>query len=87
MQLLHILKKDLRYLRYHFGLYLLLLGWYAWLETRVWFRSTAGLLMGIRDVLAPLLVSIFAIYLIMRLFHSEAIPGDNQFWLTSHIPG
>jgi hypothetical protein len=81
-QLLRILKKDVRYLSYEYGLYLLLLGWYAWLETRVWFGSTASLPIGIRDVLAPVLVSIFAIYLIMRLIHSEAIPGDKQFWLT-----
>jgi len=81
-QLLHILKKDVRHLRYEFGLYLLLLGWYAWLETRVWNFSTHALLIGVRSVLSPLLVTIFAIYLIVRLIHSEAIPGENQFWLT-----
>jgi hypothetical protein len=81
-QLLHILKKDIRHLRYHLGLYLLLLGWYAWLETRVWFSYSDSLLLAARANLVPMLIFIFAIYLITRLTHSEAIPGDNQFWLT-----
>src|SRR4051812_46669514 len=81
-QLLHILKKDLRCLRYEFGMYLLLLCWYAWFETRGWSHSTTTPLMGIGVVLAPFLLSTSGVYLITRLIHSEAVPGDNQFWLT-----
>lgn len=67
-QVLHIFKKDVRYLRFEIGLYLLLLARFAWTET----RSTG----------VEMIVLAACAYLIARVIHAEAIPGTRQFWLT-----
>ena len=65
-QALHVFKKDIRYLRLEICLILALAAGTVW----------------ILNPWAELLLAIGAAYLIARLVHAEAIPGDNQFWVT-----
>ncbi|MEO8128676.1 MAG: hypothetical protein ABJF23_05825 [Bryobacteraceae bacterium] len=65
-QALHILKKDVRFLRLEIGLFLTL---------TVMFGG-----MGMWWIEMPMLFA--AAYLIARVVLGEAIPGANQFWLT-----
>ena len=69
-QALHIFKKDSRYLWPEVSLLLALISTFAWLAGRPlseWIE---------------ILIVIAAAYVIARAIHAEAIPGDNQFWLT-----
>jgi hypothetical protein len=65
-QVFHIFKKDVRYLRIEIGLMLTLMALFASLGA--WW--------------AEFLIVFTAGYLIARVVQAEAIPGDNQFWLT-----
>ncbi len=68
-QALHIFKKDVSYLRYEIGITLL--------------AVVAFILGGIRHV--PVFGAFLPVtwwFLIARLIHAEALPGDRQFWLT-----
>jgi hypothetical protein len=84
-QLLHILKKDIRCFRFEFLIYAALLLYYAWFETHLPVAQITRF-----GVLVPVSLRMFAvaglygfgIFLISRMIHAEAIPGDNQFWLT-----
>jgi len=66
-QALHIFKKDARYLSGEILLVIVLAGVFAWKLAVQW---------------AEILLPIAAVYLIARLIHAEAIPGDRQFWTT-----
>ena len=84
-QLWHILRKDCRYLRFEFLLYALFLGCYTWTETQVVPATSFGREIFVPDTLRLLsAIGMMAVasYLIIRLIHAEAIPGDKQFWLT-----
>jgi hypothetical protein len=74
-QALHIFKKDIRYL-YREIIFLfalaLLFGWWE----RGAARSTDA-----SDAL-QVLYAVAVAYTIARLIHAEAIPGENQFWIT-----
>lgn len=94
-QLVHILKKDIRYTRWELGLYFLLSIAYVWQQVR---RATdiANIqqLFGYGrwasgsqpprspETLFLVLLGLVAVYLIVRVIHAEAIPGDNRFWFT-----
>jgi hypothetical protein len=65
-QLVHIFKKDVRYLRKEISLVLGLTAIFAWKDLQ-WIE--------------PLLIAASA-WLIARLIHAEVIPGDRQFWVT-----
>ena len=70
-QTLHILRKDLRYLWREICLVLALDAMFIWIETHSpdpWW--------------AEMLLTVAAGYLVARLIHAEAIPGDRQFWIT-----
>ncbi len=68
-QALHIFKKDVSYLRYDIGITLL--------------AVVAFILGGIRHVPAfGAFLPVTWWFLIARLIHAEALPGDRQFWLT-----
>ncbi|HWB98749.1 MAG TPA: hypothetical protein VG672_18700, partial [Bryobacteraceae bacterium] len=67
----HIFRKDIRYLRWEIGLALALSGLFVWVEKRAADPSWVELL----------LLGTFC-YLVARLVHQEAIPGDRQFWIT-----
>jgi hypothetical protein len=69
-QALHIFKKDAWHLRWEIGIVLLLAFLLGWTE------RGSGLW------LAEALFSLAASVLIARAVHAEAIPGDNQFWIT-----
>ncbi|HXA56898.1 MAG TPA: hypothetical protein VNU84_05640 [Candidatus Acidoferrum sp.] len=66
-QVLHIFKKDVRYLRAEICLVAALTTILAWKVGQQW---------------AQTLLALAATYLIARLVHAEAIPGDHQFWIT-----
>ncbi len=70
-QALHILKKDTRYLAKELCLMMALVVMFAWTETHI-------LDTGWPQTLLCIGVS----FLIARVIHTEAIPGQNQFWLT-----
>jgi hypothetical protein len=69
-QALHIFKKDVRYLRLEIGIVLALALSLTWTERHP------------GQWLAETLFTLAACALIARLVHEEAIPGDNQFWVT-----
>ena len=89
-QLFHILKKDVRYLRFEFLMYFLFLCFYAWRETYVappaliWGTTpqASGYGNELLQYLSIVLITVATVYLIVRLIHADAIPGDSQFWLT-----
>lgn len=70
-QALHIFRKDVRYLRLEICLVLFLVAVFAWTETHSPDPSWV-------EILLPVAVG----YLIARLIHAEALPGDRQFWIT-----
>src|SRR5579884_1415555 len=70
-QTLHIFQKDIRYLRYDLYLVVVLEVVFAWMSVR-----------HIDSTWVQTLLPIAASYLIVRLIHAEAIPGDRQFWIT-----
>lgn len=75
-QLIHIFKKDVRYLWSELLLFASFLGLYVWTELH---PDMAFITL---PVLGKVMLPIGAAYLIARLIHAEAIPGHNQFWLT-----
>src|SRR5205085_8143596 len=70
-QAVHILRKDILYLRNELTLFLGLAVLYAWSATHfptpIWSEA---------------LLDLMAANLIARLVHAEALPGDRQFWTT-----
>src|SRR5262245_52525141 len=65
-QAIHIFQKDVRYLWREIALVLALAAIFTWINP-VWM---------------DMLLLAAASYLIARLVHAEAIPGDRQFWIT-----
>jgi hypothetical protein len=74
-QALHIFRKDVRYLQREIIFLLALAVVFGWMYSR---GSVAG---AVADDLEPLFAAV-AGYTIARLIHAEAIPGENQFWIT-----
>lgn len=72
-QTLHIFKKDVRYLWKEINLLVAL--------ALVLFLAGTHSLPGASDALGVLEV-VAAAYTIARLIHAEALPGQNQFWIT-----
>jgi hypothetical protein len=70
-QALHIFRKDVRYLRIEIGLMLVLAAAFAWVKIHIRINDWPDAL-----------VALAAAYLIARVIHADAIPGDRQFWLT-----
>ena len=70
-QTLHILKKDIRHLRLEISLFLLVTAMFAFAERFLGDRLGARALLTIASA-----------YLIARVIHAEAVPGDNQFWIS-----
>lgn len=70
-QALHIFRKDVRYLWREICLVQFLVAVFVWTETHSqdpwWIEMLLPVTMG---------------YLIARLIHAEAVPGDRQFWIT-----
>jgi hypothetical protein len=71
----HIFRKDTRYLWREAIVLLALAAVFGWAESR---GSMAG---AISDAMEPLFI-VVAGFTIARLIHAEAIPGENQFWIT-----
>jgi hypothetical protein len=71
-QVLHIFRKDIRYLRYEIVLLIAL---------SAAFTADATLRLAPEQWSDPVLM-LAAVYLIIRVIHAEAIPGDTQFWIT-----
>lgn len=70
-QALHIFAKDIRYLRYELFLVVSLAAIFAWMAAR-----------HVDTTWVQILLPFAETYLIVRLIHAEAIPGDTQFWIT-----
>jgi len=66
-QTLHIFRKDLRYLRVEIPVFFLLIAIFALRGENEYVSDAA---------------EIAALYLVVRMIHAEAIPGDRQYWLT-----
>lgn len=84
-QILHILKKDIRRLRWEIAASVLITMLLAWLNGDVRLiravTQEEKVLDGLRSMLQAL--SVFAWwFLIVSLMQEEAIPGVKQFWLT-----
>jgi hypothetical protein len=73
----HIFKKDMRHLRFEAALMTALV--LAWSQTAVFRKPQTG---ELPEGWPTLITAIAAVVLITRAIHSEAIPGDRQFWLT-----
>ena len=71
----HIFKKDARYLRREITLLLALAAIFTWLG------AGGSLADAISDAMEPVFIAA-AGFTIARLIHAEAIPGENQFWVT-----
>ena len=65
-QALHIFSKDVRYLRIEIAFLLLVAAVFVW----------------IKNDWSDALLALAAAYIIGRVVHADAIPGDRQFWLT-----
>jgi hypothetical protein len=72
----HIFKKDTRHLYREIGFLLALAAIFGWIVRHS--RRGGG---DISDALELIYVASVA-YMIARLVHEEAIPGENQFWIT-----
>lgn len=70
-QALHIARKDVLWLRREILMILTLMAALAWAETHM---PDAALIEG--------LVLLASNFVIARVVHGEAIPGQNQFWIT-----
>ena len=70
-QAFHIFKKDVYYLKREIGLLLVLAVALAW-----------GELHSRNGSWVEVLLTAAAVYLIARVIHAEALPGDRQFWIT-----
>src|SRR5271157_4677246 len=73
-QVWHIFKKDARCLRGEIAVVASLAAIFA-------FADRYGIYQG-SEVAFGALLALFAAYLIARVVHAEAIPGDRQFWIT-----
>lgn len=71
----HIFLKDVRFLKYEISLILALTAAFIWAGTR-------GMIFATNGGLIELLLLATTNFLIARLVHAEAIPGDRQFWIT-----
>jgi hypothetical protein len=71
-QTLHIFRKDVRYLRREIILLIALCAIFVW-------RATGGF---DREEWSDPALMLAAAFLIIRVIHAEAIPGDTQFWIT-----
>ena len=70
----HIFKKDVRYLRGEIALVAVLAAIFA-------YADSYGIYQGAEDAFG-ILFAFFSAFLIARVIHAEAIPGDRQFWIT-----
>ena len=68
-QTMHILKKDIRYLRVEIGLVLAMALCFGWMQNRTFYPWWT-------------LLGAAGIYLIARVIQAEPIPGSEQFWIT-----
>jgi hypothetical protein len=73
-QALHIFGKDVRHLRWEITLVLALTATFAFSDNQK--------LANDRDQFLKVLLSLSWLYLIGRVIHAEALPGNKQFWLT-----
>src|SRR5437899_265680 len=82
-QALHIFRKDIRLLWPEIEISLLMVAAFTWLANRhapLW----PGIAVSQTEVLetAKFLLPLAGLILIARVIHTEALPGDRQFWLT-----
>jgi hypothetical protein len=76
-QALHIFNNDVRHLRWEIALALALTAVFTSSDIAANQKLTSD-----QDQLVKALLPLSWIYLIGRVIHTEALPGDKQFWLT-----
>src|ERR671924_1084349 len=76
-----IFRKDVRYLRLEILLVLAMIAIFTWIthNGNPYAMDVGGIIPGTWIVA---LFSITSTYLMARVVQAEAIPGDNQFWIT-----
>ncbi len=79
-QAFHIFKKDVRHLRFEIAAALFFVAAFTISALR---RSLSqGYIDVLTGFILPLMLPLVGWYLIARLIHAEALPGDRQFWIT-----
>ncbi len=68
-QTIHILKKDIRYLRLEIGMVMAMAVSFGWMHNRAAYPWWVLLVAA-------------ATFLVVRVIQAEPIPGDKQFWIT-----
>jgi hypothetical protein len=83
-QTLHIFKKDARHLRWEIALVLLLTAAFAYVDAHPLQNTVGAALSSYQwwDQALKLLLVLAWFVLMERVIHSEALPGNKQFWLT-----
>src|ERR1700689_3380304 len=76
-QALHIFNKDVRHLRWEITLVLAMTAVFASSDIAANQKLATD-----QDQLPKVLLSLSWLYLIGRVIHAEALPGNKQFWLT-----
>lgn len=79
-QALHIFKKDVRHLWLEIAVALAVVAAFTFMGVRQ--ALSPGAARGLAGGLAVFLLPLAWWILIARVIHSEALPGDHQFWLT-----
>ena len=79
-QALHIFKKDVRHLWFEIAVVLAAVALFTYMGAR--HTLSSGAARGLAGGLAVFLLPLAWWILIARVIHSEALPGDHQFWLT-----
>lgn len=82
-QALHIFKKDIRHLWFEIAVTLTISGAFAFVGARrAFWLDDPNANRSVAWVMITLLLPVAWWALIARVVHSEAIPGDRQFWIT-----
>ena len=79
-QALHIFKKDVRHLWLEIAVALAVVAAFTFMGVRQ--ARSPGAARGLAGGMAAFLLPLAWWILIARVIHSEALPGDQQFWLT-----
>jgi hypothetical protein len=79
-QALHIFRKDARHFRYEIAIFLFFI--VAFTVSAIRRSLSSGYTDWIVSFILPFMLPLVAWYLIARLIHAEALPGDRQFWIT-----
>ena len=82
-QALHIFKKDVRHLRFEIAIVLIVTAAFAFVSARrAFWLDDPGANRGPAWMMSQFLLPLAWWILIVRVIHTETLPGDRQFWIT-----